>query len=562
MKIISAVHIQGFRSISDETIDALSDHTVFIGKNSSGKSNVLRALNLFFNGEPSPNVPLEFERDLHYRPLRRQKKSIKISVTFSLPERFNFRKGLESLANLGSTFDIDKVWSLDRQRRISEEVSVSINGKEVEGGERIARDFLSLIVFRYIPNRTIPAELLRDESQAIAGVIFKKLKESAKASDVLKGLAESAARLLSSTSDALVDSGAPISRPNIATADSLGGMLRMSGFKAIGLNGANIRDEDWGAGHQAFFLLNLLREIDTDYSRQFGWRQASVWAVEEPESGLHHDLQTRLAKKFVDWSSDSDRRLQIFTTTHSPIISMAANCGYWIELGQTSSSLSAMDTTKLVRAAEEQGVSSYLHPLLSFPFHPVILVEGSNDEMVLNHVAQLVGRGILKFVTLPSVDSSESAGVDSIISYIKKNNQILARRSLDAPCIILLDWEVPDAKLEQLKKAYGNNSNRFVIKANTLYCRKELGRSFYGLERFYCPDVIRRAHEAGECTVAFPAGDGPWSIEKSELEKAKSRLAQRILNINDLSRLEPLVRVVEQAYEASVSYPSQQLSFL
>src|SRR3546814_8285248 len=84
----------------------------------------------------------------------------------------------------------------------------------------------------------------------------------------------------------------------------------MSGFQAQGLNGATIRDEDWGAGQQAFFLLHLLRDIDTDYSRQLGWRQATVWAEEEPESGLHRELQTRHSKKLIEWTSEQGRRLQ------------------------------------------------------------------------------------------------------------------------------------------------------------------------------------------------------------------------------------------------------------
>src|SRR3546814_5309516 len=71
----------------------------------------------------------------------------------------------------------------------------------------------------------------------------------------------------------------------------------------------------------------MLRDIDTDYSRQFGWRQATVWAVEEPESGLHHDLQTRLSKKLIEWTSDQGRRLQVFTTTHSPVVAMSADRG-------------------------------------------------------------------------------------------------------------------------------------------------------------------------------------------------------------------------------------------
>src|SRR3546814_243904 len=171
--------------------------------------------------------------------------------------------------------------------------------------------------------------------------------------------------------------------------------------------------------------------MDTDYSRQFGWRQATVWAVEEPESGLHHDLQTRLSKKLIEWTSDQSRRLQVFTTTHSPVVAMPADRGYWAEVGETSSVLRPMNTQALVRSAEEQGVSTYLHPILSYPFNPVVLVEGNNDEVVLNHVANVVGRSLLKFVTLPNFQDGESAGVDSLISYTRKNSRLLSRRQED-----------------------------------------------------------------------------------------------------------------------------------
>src|SRR3546814_6695462 len=81
---------------------------------------------------------------------------------------------------------------------------------------------------------------------------------------------------------------------------------------------------------------------------------------------------------------------------------MSADRGYWAEVGETSSVLRPMNTQALVRSAEEQGVSTYLHPILSYPFNPVVLVEGNNDEVVLNHVANVVGRSLLKFVTLRS----------------------------------------------------------------------------------------------------------------------------------------------------------------
>src|SRR3546814_16315100 len=102
-------------------------------------------------------------------------------------------------------------------------------------------------------------------------------------------------------------------------------------------------------------------------------------------SGLHHDLQTRLSKKLIEWTSDQGRRLQVFTTTHSPVVAMSADRGYWAEVGETSSVLRPMSTQALVRSAEEQGVSTYLHPILSYPFNPVFLVEGNTDEIFLNH---------------------------------------------------------------------------------------------------------------------------------------------------------------------------------
>lgn len=563
MQIISSVYIEGFRSIASEVLREIGDHTVIVGKNSSGKSNFLRALNLFFNGEPSPGSPMEFNRDLHYRPTRRQKKEIRVIVGFDLPERFNFRSGLERLKEVGSSFCVQKIWGLDRLRNVKVDTKLLVNGAEVADGEQLARDFLSLITFRYVPNRTVPADVLKDESQAIAAAIFKKLKEADQAADVLKGLSASAGRLLARTSGALTDSGAPISDPNIATAESLGGMLRMSGFQASGLNGVPVKDEDWGAGHQAFFLLNLLHEIDTDYSRQFGWKQACIWAVEEPESGLHHDLQTRLARQLLEWSSDAKRRLQVFTTTHSPVIAMSGDKGYWVDIGETSSSLRAMKMPDLVRAAEERGVATYLHPVLSFPFNPVVLVEGPIDEHVLNHVAGHLGRGSLRFICLPRLEATEGSGVDSQISYVKKNAPLIHRRPPESPFVVLVDWDVSDQKLQQLKASYGSNADRYVIRPPANLCNRVLGPSFRGIERFYPERVIRAAHDAGNLAVAFPTDDTkPWSVDRDQLDEAKGALMKRLVASSNIAEMGRLPALVEHVYAASTSIAREQLKLL
>jgi predicted ATP-dependent endonuclease of OLD family len=62
------IHVEGleiryFRSVWRAKIRDLRDITVFSGKNDVGKSNLLKALNLFFNNRTDWNAPFDFARD-------------------------------------------------------------------------------------------------------------------------------------------------------------------------------------------------------------------------------------------------------------------------------------------------------------------------------------------------------------------------------------------------------------------------------------------------------------------------------------------------------------------
>ncbi len=57
------MEIRNFRSIQHLIINTnLNDLNVFVGKNDIGKSNILRALNLFFNNETDLGKKLNFNR--------------------------------------------------------------------------------------------------------------------------------------------------------------------------------------------------------------------------------------------------------------------------------------------------------------------------------------------------------------------------------------------------------------------------------------------------------------------------------------------------------------------
>ena len=549
MKLIDKISIRGFRSIHDQEFSAVSPFTSLVGKNSSGKSNVLRALNLFFNNEVEPGKTLVFIRDHHDRPKSRKKKFISISVQFSLPKNFYFRQGIEQLRDLGDKFTIKRIWQLDQHRTPIDEFRVEIEGEEFPNYASYARQFLSLVSYRYIPNRTVPSELLRLESQDIANSILIRMKGNVHVEEVLKSLRNAAGRLLRQADQSLVLTGAPLLHPTLSTATTLGEMLTMSGFQATGPHGGVIRDEDWGAGHQSFFLYLVLYALDTNYGRFFGWKQASIWGVEEPESGLHRDLETNLAHKLREWAIDSDAKLQIIQTTHSPIFVMASDSGYWVELSGPESIIESHGIPELVRAAEVRGVTGWVHPILSFPWNPVVLVEGPIDSEVLTHVAGVAGYTNLIFLTLPQIDHAEARGKDAIISYINRHSKLIANRPNECPLVVLFDWDVSDQELSKARKAYGVGGNRYVTRMDPKNCSEKLGTEFKGIERFYPPEVIKAGHEADEFAIAFRK-DGTYSISIAELKKAKGLLLERIRKVTDKDMLQPLISAVVNVQEA------------
>jgi predicted ATP-dependent endonuclease of OLD family len=106
--IIKSIHIENFRSI--KSIDAdLTQLTIFVGRNDCGKSNILRALNLFFNGETNPGVEFAFEEDYNFfAPARARKaKEVVVRLEIALPETYQ-----------RSDYYMDEAvarrWSLDR----------------------------------------------------------------------------------------------------------------------------------------------------------------------------------------------------------------------------------------------------------------------------------------------------------------------------------------------------------------------------------------------------------------------------------------------------------------
>ena len=86
---IKKIGIKNFRSIENVSIDC-SNITTFVGANDAGKSNILRALNLFFNGETDHALMFQFDRDYNAFSPRQAKKAkdIAVELVIELPETY------------------------------------------------------------------------------------------------------------------------------------------------------------------------------------------------------------------------------------------------------------------------------------------------------------------------------------------------------------------------------------------------------------------------------------------------------------------------------------------
>lgn len=108
---IENVEVSYFRSIYNSTIKGLSDLSVLCGKNDTGKSNYLRALNLFFNNQTDWRSPLDFTRDFNLKRRDECKKSIKGKQFIRV--KVHFVRGNRYDRSLPRKFWVSRTWGRD-----------------------------------------------------------------------------------------------------------------------------------------------------------------------------------------------------------------------------------------------------------------------------------------------------------------------------------------------------------------------------------------------------------------------------------------------------------------
>jgi predicted ATPase len=291
--------------------------TVLVGDNDCGKSNILRALNLFFNDETNPGQQYKFLDDWNRFATtgKNQAKQIEIEVELELPESYRetngdfirWRKIWRQDGLHSDPSDYKGIKLINKKRgagQVEQEIKIPAKSN--------VRALLRKIEFEYVP-----AVRSADFFRKLRGRIFNVIAE----------VAEQGMRQTSGTFETAIAGHVNELMENIST--TLGDQARISmpndlsviferldflnSEQAISLDNRG----DGIKGRYIPLILKFLADQKRTLKAQGAAPHTFIWAYEEPENNLEFRRAQELATEFCDLA-DGDQT-QVLLTTHSPV---------------------------------------------------------------------------------------------------------------------------------------------------------------------------------------------------------------------------------------------------
>lgn len=311
---IKSIHIENFRSI--KAIDAnLGQLAIFVGRNDCGKSNILRALNLFFNNETNPGVEFDFAEDYNFfAPVKiRKAKEVVVRVEISLPETYHATNGQVIIWT--KRWREDGLWS-EEYDYYGQRITKNKRGREVREDVKIPEKSNVHALLRKIEFEYVPAIKDSDYFDDLRGRIYGIISDVA-----ARTFHESSTAFEQSIGDHLNELTASISTSlgfdtRLALPRDLYHIFErldfLSGEKSVSLNN---RGDGIKARHIPL-ILRFMAEKKAALQRRGGAPISSIWAYEEPENNLEIASAVQLADELHALAKAGTA--QILLTTHSP----------------------------------------------------------------------------------------------------------------------------------------------------------------------------------------------------------------------------------------------------
>jgi AAA15 family ATPase/GTPase len=327
MDIIEKIEIKHFRSFDggkDQAkvkIDDLKDLNIFSGANDSGKSNVLRALNLFFNDEISPGIKFNKDRDFSKIVANRFDEDIEKRKAVEAEKIKKLKKiGVDEmprdLRRSDEVISIKLFFNNEKQQRglpkkfwISKSYSQQNNFEgeyiyqtDLKGSAQVTL-FLNSFKFEYVPaikDKTYFSHLFEKlQSYLFEKEDKKKENKFSKSSDHFNQMLQSETKEL--FQKFLESTGVDA---NFHIPSTL-----VDFFRTLAIRTENdISLFDRGDGVQARFIPEILDEISKNTKRNI------IWGFEEPENSYEVKNIRKIRDEFIGKYSKGK---QIFITSHT-----------------------------------------------------------------------------------------------------------------------------------------------------------------------------------------------------------------------------------------------------
>lgn len=391
---------------------------------------------------------------------KKEKKRISITVTFKLDEKLKIQQTIQEVANLiPRECKIKKEYVFNQTDTSKYKIVYFLDEKQIEDAQGLLiEQFLHLFNFRYIQSNKTAVNVLTENLKEIQSELKfryrskyrnekerKELDEKQKESiNVIRTLAT---QIFEPISKEMVKADQTIEDVNIGTPNEIVELLNTVSYQIKLKSGIVLNEKLQGNGIQSILLFSILYLIDRNYHRKFGWKIATIWAVEEPESFLHFDLENQLANYFFENTENPVERFQMFFTTHSTVFPQYADAHYLIEKKQDLgdnfwTGCEKFDMHKYLFKLSELNISASVNVLSLYPMEKIILVEGERDEYIFSEIIKTVGiQKIRVFSIARLLNDKRKAGDSQIELLIKVNDNLMKRRTPDNNVVFIFDWD-------------------------------------------------------------------------------------------------------------------------
>jgi len=348
MIVIEQIEIKNFRSFGNRVgettkLEKISPLNILSGSNDSGKSNILRGMNLFFNGKTNLYDFFDFNRDF-FKKESPDEKDIKeelvtIKIWFLNKKNANKNRNQAVKVYLPETFWVSKKWkktSVYSQFDTRSNIEVSFKNEKDENDysgfldkdkklksmikaslQKQLTEYLSQIQFHYIP-------AIKDKQYF--SHLFGELQQTlwkAKTSIIDEKKNDFQSEIQKETLNLMEEFKQTLSQQNMGYEPVFQLPENMVDlFKTLQVQTGEVELSQRGDGVQAKLIPEILNYISVK-ERSFTSRTVRrdvqskkyfIWGFEEPENSYEYKnaqlLADRFRTKFVD-------NAQVFITTHS-----------------------------------------------------------------------------------------------------------------------------------------------------------------------------------------------------------------------------------------------------